>query len=124
MMFTEGARLRDAGSSSGTPVGSPRNDRWPMTDDRSSGILWPSVIGHRPFSGTTPNTGRALLGSRTFALEVDLMEPAIERRAMAQLALGADGLDPAGVHEHDPVGELEGTEAVGDQEGRAISGEL
>ena len=38
--------------------------------------------------------------------------------------VGADGLDPAGVHQDDPVGELERAEAVGDQEGGAVAGEL
>jgi hypothetical protein len=55
---------------------------------------------------------------------VDLVEAAVEGGAAAQLGVGADGLDPAGVHQDDAVGALEGAEAVGDQEGGPAAGEL
>jgi hypothetical protein len=62
--------------------------------------------------------------SGALALEVELMKAAVGRRRPAQLAVGADGLDPAGVHQDDPVGELERAQAVGDQEGGPVAGVL
>src|SRR5438067_10472145 len=62
--------------------------------------------------------------SGAFALEVDLVEAAIEAGVAAELAVGADGLDAAGVHQDDAVGELEGAEAVGDEEGGPAAGKL
>ena len=45
--------------------------------------------------------------SGALALEVDLVEAAVEGGIAAELGFGADGLDPPVVHEDDPVGELE-----------------
>src|SRR4051794_22505440 len=70
-----------------------------------------------------PGRGRRR-GSGALALEVDLVEAAEEGRVASELAFGADGLDPAGVHQHDAIGELERAEAVGDEEGGAVAGEF
>ncbi len=45
-------------------------------------------------------------------------------RRPAQLAVGADSLDPAGVHQIDPVGEPERAQGVGDQGGGPMAGVL
>ena len=54
-----------------------------------------------PWERPTPRPSGAL------ALEVDLVEAAVEGGAAAEFAVGADGFDAAGVHQDDAVGELE-----------------
>ena len=63
-------------------------------------------------------------GSRALAMEMDLVQALIELRRASKLAFGSDRVDLAGVHENDPVGELEGSEAVRDEEGGPADGEL
>src|SRR4051794_40051835 len=39
-------------------------------------------------------------------LVVDLVEATVERGGLPQFGIGAESLDPSGVHEDDPIGEL------------------
>src|SRR5262249_29938985 len=62
--------------------------------------------------------------SGALALEVDLVQSAIEGRGAPEVAVGSDGLDLARVDQDDPVGELEWAQAVRDEECGAVAGEL
>ncbi len=53
-------------------------------------------------------------------MEVDLVESAIEGEVRRSSLSVPDRFDPPGVHQDDPIGELRGAEAVGDQEGGPV----
>ena len=57
-------------------------------------------------------------------LELDLVEAAIERAAGSQLVVGAHVDDPAVPHHHDPIGQRDRPQTVGDDQGRSAANEL
>ncbi len=67
------------------------------------------------FLGDAPRRGRGLL--RVFLVLFGGQERAEQGRAGAQFVQGAGVDDPAAVHERDPVGQLQGGLAVGDEDG-------
>ena len=55
-------------------------------------------------------------------LELDLVQPAIEGAAGQQLLVPADVHDPPALHHHDPVGQRQDGQPVGNQDGGPVAG--
>ena len=55
-------------------------------------------------------------------VEMDLVQPAVEGAAGQQLLVAANVEDPARLHHHDPVGQRQDGQAVGNQDRGAVRG--